>query len=138
MCDANGCEKTTPGGGLCKQCETEQKWEKGDSHRLDGEYTPNCRKCDEPVEEIHYHPDKFGVVICAQCSREANKERDLVADGGFRPDIVPDTVVELRTTTEKITVEVQRSPLATDPAIVDQVRRSEGVGVDEFLGGEVQ
>lgn len=136
MCDSdNGCQKTTPGGGLCSQCQVEQKWEQGDPHALDGEYTPECFSCESIVEHIEYHPRKPGAVLCEDCHREVNEDRDAVADGGVEPAT---TTVELQTEAGRRTIEIERQALATPSATVDQARKCAGVDVDEFNGGRVR
>lgn len=137
MCDAdNGCQKRTPGGGLCSQCQTERKWEQGQEHTLDGEYLPDCRNCNEPVDEKHYHPDEPGVVVCEDCMMEINATRDLAADGG--EPLAQLTTVELETSRGLITIDVDRNETATEPATVDQARKCAGVDVDEFNGGQIR
>lgn len=135
MCDAAGCPKTTPGGGLCNQCQTERKWEQGDRHTLDGDYSPECFNCGSVVENIEYHPTKPGAVLCEDCHREVNEGRDALADGGVTPAT---TTVELLTERGKHTVEIERATLATDAATIDQARKRADVEADEFNGGQIR
>jgi len=122
-------------GSRCKQCEIESKWEPGDEHALDGEYSPECFNCSAEVQNKEYHPTKPGAVLCQECYREVNQDRDAFADGGLP---LATTTVELLTEHGKQTIEVDRKPLATDAATIDQARKCADVDVDEFLGGELR
>lgn len=95
MCDAAGCDKTTPGGGLCRQCQTEAKWEGSASAATSSSTSaPACWNCGSEVRRKKYHPHRPGVVLCEDCWKETNRENDLVTDGGAIDDAPPDRDVD--------------------------------------------